>query len=119
LAFSGKTYNTVQIGTQCWLKENLDTRTYRNGEPIPQVTNSTQWADLTSGAYCNFSNDSSTGVKYGKLYNWYAVNDPRGLAPQNWHVPAIEEWATLVNYAGGDSIAGENLKRQILCTGKL
>lgn len=90
---------SVQIGTQNWSKKNLDVTRYRNGDLIPQVTDSIQWVNLNTGAWCWYNNDSATyAEKYGRLYNWYAVNDPRGLAPQNWHVPTDEEWNRLIKF---------------------
>ena len=89
------TYNSVTIGTQCWTQTNLNVSKYRNGDIIPQVTDPTAWANLTSGAWCYFDNDTSNGPVYGKLYNWYAVNDPRGLAPADWHIPSDDEWTVL------------------------
>ncbi|MBK9465523.1 MAG: fibrobacter succinogenes major paralogous domain-containing protein [Chitinophagaceae bacterium] len=86
---------TIVIGTQQWMNNNLDVAFYRNGDPIPQVTDPTAWAGLTTGAWCYYNNDSTLGNKYGKLYNWYAVNDPRGLAPQGWHIPSDAEWTAL------------------------
>ena len=91
----------VQIGTQIWMTKNLNVSRYRNGDPIPQVTISFQWANLTTGAWCCFGNAPAAGPIYGRLYNWYAVSDPRGLAPQGWHVATAEEWLTLQNYLGG------------------
>jgi uncharacterized protein (TIGR02145 family) len=91
--------SSVTIGTQIWSSKNLDVRTYRNGDPIPQVTDPTAWANLTSGGWCWYNNDSATyGSVYGRLYNWYAVNDPRGLAPQGWHVASDAEWNTLAKF---------------------
>jgi uncharacterized protein (TIGR02145 family) len=101
---------TIQIGTQQWMSKNLDVAFYRNGDPIPQVTNPTAWAGLTTGAWCFYNNDPIQGAKYGKLYNWYAVNDPRGLAPQGWHIPSDEEWTTLANSLGGELVAGGKMK---------
>jgi uncharacterized protein (TIGR02145 family) len=86
---------SVTIGTQMWTAKNLDVTTYRNGDPIPQVTDATEWANLTTGAWCYYNNDESNNATYGKLYNWYAVNDPRGLTPAGWHVPTDAEWKTL------------------------
>ena len=101
---------TIQIGTQKWMSKNLDVAFYRNGDPIPQVTDATAWAALTTGAWCYYNNDPTQGNKYGKLYNWYAVNDPRGLAPQGWHVPSDAEWTTLETTLGGSSVAGGKMK---------
>ena len=101
---------TVVIGTQQWTDKNLDVLTYRNGDLIPQVKDATAWAALTTGAWCYFDNNASAyGAIYGKLYNWYAVNDPRGLAPQGWHIATDDEWTTLRNTLGGE-IAGAKMK---------
>ena len=108
------TVSEVQIGTQIWMTKNLNVSRYRNGDIIPQVTNANQWRALTTGAWCYYENNTANGTVYGKLYNWYAVNDPRGLAPQGWHVPSITEWITLTTSLGGDSMAGGELKATIL-----
>lgn len=100
--------NTITIGTQVWMTTNLDVDHYRNGEAIPQASD--QWLNLRTGAWCYYNNDSATGTVYGKLYNWYAVNDPRGLAPAGWHIPSDKEWTILITYLGGESIAGGKLK---------
>ena len=99
-------YPSVLIGAQYWMEKNLEVTTYRNGDPIPYVTDATAWAALTTGAWCYYNNDPSNG----KLYNWYAVNDPRGLAPTGWHVPTDDEWTTLSNTLGGDAVAGGKMK---------
>ena len=101
---------TIQIGTQKWMSKNLDVAFYRNGDPIPQVTDPTAWAGLTTGAWCYYDNDPMQGSKYGKLYNWYAVNDARRLAPQGWHIPSDAEWTTLETTLGGSSVAGGKMK---------
>jgi uncharacterized protein (TIGR02145 family) len=109
----------VTIGTQIWSSTNLDVTTYRDGTPIPQVTDPTQWANLTTGAWCYYNNDPANGAIYGKLYNWYAVagihdTDPstpnKILAPQGWHVPSDAEWTTLTTFLGGESVAGGKMK---------
>jgi uncharacterized protein (TIGR02145 family) len=100
----------VQIGTQIWMTKNLNVSRYRNGDLIPQVSNPTQWANLTTGAWCYYANNSANGLVYGKLYNWYAVNDARGIAPSGWHVPSDAEWTTLVSYLGFADVAGGKLK---------
>jgi uncharacterized protein (TIGR02145 family) len=97
---------SVKIGTQVWMKRNLDVSYYRNGDRIPQVRERVKWAALTTGAWCWYHNDSA----YGKLYNWYAVNDPRGLAPAGWHIPSDAEWTTLTSFLGGDVVAGGKMK---------
>jgi len=96
----------VTIGTQTWMTKDLATSTYRNGDKIPQVKNSSQWATLTTGAWCYYNNNPHSG----KLYNWYAVNDPRGLAPAGWHIPSDVEWTTLTIYLGGVIVAGGKMK---------
>jgi len=105
---------SVTIGSQVWTNKNLDITTYRNGDPIPEVTDPTAWATLTTGAWCYYNNISANGATYGKLYNWYAVNDPRGLAPTGWHVPSDAEWATLSTLLGGDAVAGGKMKTTTL-----
>ena len=105
---------SVKISTQEWTLKNLDVATYRNGDIIPQVTDSAQWANLTTGAWCYYNNDPANAVIYGKLYNWYAVNDPRGLAPQGWHIPTKDEWSTLTAFLGSDSLAGGKMKATTL-----
>ena len=91
-------------------KKNLNVSKYRNGDAIPQVQDADAWSKLTTGAWCYYDNKKSYGTKYGKLYNWYAVNDPRGLAPKGYHIPTNEEWTTLTNYLGGETIAGTKMK---------
>lgn len=89
---------SVTIGAQTWMAKNLDVTTYANGDPIPKVTDPLVWQNLTTGAWCWYFNDSVQFSSYGKLYNWYAVNDPRGLAPNGWHIPTDTEWNILVRY---------------------
>jgi len=101
---------SVSIDKQQWMSKNLDVAFYRNGDPIPQVTDPTAWEGLTTGAWCYYENDSKQGTKYAKLYNWYAVNDPRGLAPQGWHIPSDAEWTTLETTLGGSEVAGGKMK---------
>jgi uncharacterized protein (TIGR02145 family) len=103
-------YESIKIGRQVWMVKNLDVDHYRNGDAIPQVTDGVEWLKLKTGAWCYYNNDPTIGAIYGKLYNWYAVNDPRGLAPKGWHVASKEEWDTLSNYLGGDLVAGGKLK---------
>ncbi len=106
----GNVYKSITIGTQEWLSENLNVTRYRNGDIIPQVKDNEKWGKLTKGAWCYYDNDSINGKTYGKLYNWYAVNDPRGLAPAGWHIQSDTEWTTLKDFLGGDSLAGGSLK---------
>ena len=102
--------DTVIIGKQTWMQRNLDVSRYANGDTIPEVKDSTAWADLTTGAWCNYNNDPAKGKMYGRLYNWYAVNDSRGLSPKGWHIPGDAEWTTLTDYLGGESLAGGKMK---------
>jgi uncharacterized protein (TIGR02145 family) len=104
----GNIYNTVLIGSQCWMKENLKTTTYQSGTAIPNVTNSSAWENLTTGAYSWYDNDVNWKDKYGALYNWHAVVDPSGLCPDEWHVPDYNEWFTLVIFIGGSSSPNGN-----------
>jgi uncharacterized protein (TIGR02145 family) len=106
----GNVYRTVTICNQTWTKSNLNVSHYRNGDPIPQVTDPTQWASSTTGAWCYYNNDSSNGAIYGKLYNWYAVNDPRGIAPAGYHIPSDAEWTNLITCLGGETVAGSKMK---------
>ncbi len=94
----GNTYTTVTIGTQVWMKENLKVSKYRNGDPILTNLDDATWAFTTSGAYSVYNNEPANNTTYGKLYNWHAVADLRGLCPAGWHVPSDAEWFTLENY---------------------
>jgi len=109
-------YSVVQIGTQVWMAENLKTIKYSNGDSIPNVTDNSQWSNLTTGAYCNYSNTTNTDTinTYGRLYNWYAVDDSYDIAPAGWHVPTDTEWTTLTTYLGGTFVAGGKMKEN--CT---
>jgi uncharacterized protein (TIGR02145 family) len=100
---------TVTICDQVWMLKNLDVTTYRNGDPIPQVTDPSAWVGLTTGAWCYASFNPANG-SMGKLYNWYAVNDPRGLAPEGWHIPSLAEWNTFAACVGGLSVGGTNMQ---------
>lgn len=123
----GKTYNTIAIGTQVWMAEDLEVTHYRNGDPIqyipcPQQLNYNQdnqeskaWESTKSGVYCvGLRPRLDVFVKGGRfscmLYNWYAVNDSRGLAPKGWHIPTKLEWLTLFEYLGGFEVAGKKMK---------
>jgi uncharacterized protein (TIGR02145 family) len=108
----GDSYNGVQIGTQFWTTKNLNISKYRNGDEIPQVQDAAEWEALTTGAWCYYDNKEENGTNYGKLYNWYAVNDPRGLAPDGFHIPSDEEWYYLLEYLGGENVAGGKLKEK-------
>jgi uncharacterized protein (TIGR02145 family) len=105
----GNVYQTVTIGTQVWMKENLKTTRYNDGSPIPLVTVGSTWINLTTGGYCWYNDSIAYGNTYGALYNWYAVNTGK-LAPKGWHVPSDSEWTVLTTYLGGASVAGGKLK---------
>ena len=107
----GNSYATVQIGRQCWTQSNLRVSKYRDGDNITNITTpNSSWENTTSGAWCNYDNNASNGTTYGKLYNWYAVNDSRGLCPTGWHVPSDAEWTTLTTHLGGTSVSGGKMK---------
>jgi uncharacterized protein (TIGR02145 family) len=106
----GYSYKIVKIGNQFWMKENLRTTKYRNGEAIITGLDDTSWFNTGNGAYAIYNNDVINENIYGMLYNWYAVNDPRGLCPTGWHVPSQAEWSILISYLGGSGIAGGKMK---------
>ncbi len=95
----------VTIGTQFWMLKNLDVSTYRNGDIIPEVKDSKEWENLKTGAWCYYDNDPKNGQIYGKLYNWYAVNDSRGLAPRGYHIPTVLDINKLINYKDNNSFS--------------
>ncbi|MFZ4569029.1 MAG: fibrobacter succinogenes major paralogous domain-containing protein [Bacteroidota bacterium] len=103
----------VVIGNQIWMKENLSVSVFRNGDPIPYASNYEEWGESSINqkpAYCYYGDNPLNESKYGKLYNWYAVNDPRGLAPKGWHIPSDAEWTKLSDYLGGAPVAGGKMK---------
>ena len=100
----------ITIGEQVWMSKNLDIDHYRNGDTIQQVTDSLVWINLTTGAWCYYHNNPFLNTLYGKLYNGYAITDPRGLAPIGWHLPTEAEWTTLINYLGDEEVAGGKMK---------
>ena len=103
----------ITIGTQVWTSKNLDVSTFRNGEPIPEAKSVKEWkkaGENKQPAWCYNDNDPNNGEKYGKLYNWYAVNDSRGLAPKGYHIPSGEEWTVLTDFLGGEINAGHKMK---------
>ena len=110
----GNSYKTIVIGNQEWMAENLNTSKYSNGDPIPNLSDysnySGQWNTTSSGAWVNYSNNSQNECPYGKLYNFYTTVDSRNVCPTGWHVPSDNDWEVLENYLGGDSIAGMKLK---------
>jgi uncharacterized protein (TIGR02145 family) len=106
----GNVYRTIKIGTQWWMAENLKVTHYRNGYEISYVTNDSIWENVYVGAYCDYNNDSANVSTYGRLYNWLAIRDSSILAPVGWHVPSDTEWQAVVDYLGGDTIAGGKMK---------
>ncbi|MCX6255325.1 MAG: fibronectin type III domain-containing protein [Bacteroidia bacterium] len=116
----GNVYNIVTIGSQVWMNENLKTTKYNDGTAIPNEISAASWAASNSGAYCDYSNTPANSTTYGRLYNWYAVdnnastklasNGGKNVCPTSWHVPTDAEWTTLTTYLGGESVAGGKLK---------
>lgn len=108
----GNSYNTVSIGDQCWMKENLKVTTYNNGTTIPDDTNNPNayWGGLLTGARTEAPGTPSYVSTYGYLYNWYAVTDSRKICPTEWHVPSDAEWTVLTTYLGGTSVAGDKMR---------
>ena len=110
ITYAGLGYSTVQIGDQCWFAENLRTTTYLNGDAIPQNLSDGDWFSTTSGAMAIYNDDLMAQTASGGLYNWYAVDDARGLCPSGWHVPTDGEWTILTDHLGGESVAGGQMK---------
>lgn len=110
--FLHKHLTEVRIGNQVWMTQNLNVDKFRNGDPIPEVKSDWDWYEAGrkgQPAWCYLNNDPANGDKYGKLYNWYAVKDPRGLAPDGWHIPNDPEWQTLLSNLGEN--ASTKMKR--------
>lgn len=106
-------YPSVKINNQVWMAENLNLTHFRNGEPIPEIQSNEEWlqaGEQGKPAWCYYDNDPENGKKYGKLYNCFAVNDPRGLAPEGWHVGSDKEWNELTFFIGSPWVVGRNLK---------
>lgn len=103
----------IIIGNQIWMQHNLNVETFHNGDPIPEMKTDDEWAKAGSEktpAWCYYGNNPDNGNVYGKLYNWYAVTDPRGIAPNGWHVPTSKEWSELSKYLGGEDTMGDKMK---------
>jgi len=105
----GNVYDTVVIGTQVWLAENLKTTKFNNGVSIPLVIDGDEWATMSAASYCWYDNHPDFKNTYGALYNWYAVNSTT-LCPVGYHVPTKDDWITLLEYLGGEKVAGGKLK---------
>lgn len=109
----GNSLKVVKIGNQKWMAENLTVSHFRNGDSIPEARTQEEWIRFGSEGTPAFLTDKvspENARKYGKLYNWYAVNDPRGLAPKGWHVPSHEEWSQLTSYFGGEVAAALSIR---------
>lgn len=106
----GNNYRTVILNNQEWMAENLRSSKYANGDIIPNVTDNSEWENLSTGAWSYYNNDSQFNIVYGKLYNWIGVDDSRNVCPSGWHVASDVEWTALENYLGGTDIAGGKLK---------
>jgi uncharacterized protein (TIGR02145 family) len=106
----GRPYKTIIIGTQEWMAENLDTKIYQNGDLIETNLSNVSWSNTTSGSWAYYSDNTHNSCPYGRLYNWNACIDSRGLCPVGWHIPSDAEWTTLTNYLGGIAVAGGKLK---------
>jgi len=106
----GNTYGTVKIGNHVWMSENLKVSRYRNGDPLPEITDAAEWPKQTGGARCAYENKLENGKSFGYLYNWFSVSDPRGIAPEGWHIATDAEWADLAEALGGEKEAGKALK---------
>lgn len=105
--------NEVTIGSQVWMTQNLNVDKFSNGDPIPEAKSDEEWrksGENGEPAWSYYNNNPDNGDRYGKLYNWYAVNDPRGLAPEGWKIPSDEEWSLLADFLGGKSVAGTKMK---------
>lgn len=114
--FDNKPYKTVVIGKQDWMSENLDVSHFRNGDPIPEAKTDADWqkaGETGKPAWCYYANDPTNGKTFGKLYNWFAVSDARGLAPEGWHVPTDEDCLKLETFLGGGQVAGLKMKSKI------
>jgi uncharacterized protein (TIGR02145 family) len=108
-----ESFQSVTIGTQIWMTENLNVAAFRNGDPIKETKTPEEWkkaGDNQQPAWCYYNNDQKNEIKFGKLYNWYAVNDPRGLAPVGYHIPSEDDWYILTNYLDSDDYYGTKLK---------
>lgn len=115
----GNKYEVVKIGSQYWTAQDLRVTHFRNGDPIPEVTSGAEWIALTTPAWCNYQNEAYRAEIYGRLYNWYAVNDSRGLAPDGWHVATDEDWKILEMRAGLTQEEADDLAYRGSAGGKL
>jgi uncharacterized protein (TIGR02145 family) len=103
----------TKIGNQVWATMNLDVKTFRNGDTIHEAKTYAEWKKYNKEgipAWCYYNNESANGKIYGKMYNWYAIIDKRGLAPEGWHIPSSDEWDEMIDFLGGKKQAGGKLK---------
>ncbi len=112
--YDGNVYHSVTIGSQVWMKENLRTTHYRNGDAVTYITDNDTWGGLTTEAYCDYLNNPDNANIFGRLYNWFAAKDSRSLAPAGWHIATDADWETLVTYLGGTDVAGGKMKDTLL-----
>ena len=113
IVLSPSTLKQVKIGNQIWKVENMKAKVFRNGDPIDQAKTVDEWVKAganQSPAWCYYDNDPESASRYGILYNWYAVNDSRGLAPKGWHIPSNKEWNVLIEFLEGEKLAGKKMK---------
>jgi uncharacterized protein (TIGR02145 family) len=114
--YDGNLYNTITIGSQIWFRENLKVTHYRNGDAIPNTTNSYAWIHDSTAAYCWYNNDLANKDIYGALYNFYVVENASGICPAGWHVPSEPEWTVMINSIGQTNVGGGMLKDTTLWT---
>lgn len=109
----GNEYSIAKLGTQQWLSSNLNVVRFRNGDSVPEAKTPEEWKNAvlsSKPAWCNFNNDPLNGMRTGRLYNWFAINDPRGLAPEGWRIAVNTDWTMLVKNLLGNDYAGPKLK---------
>ncbi len=107
---NGNSYQTILVGSQCWMRENLKTENYRNGNPIPTSLTNLEWQTTIAGAFAAYDNSASNKSTYGLLYNWHAVVDSRSICPDGWHIPSDDEWTTLTDELGEFFVSGGKMK---------
>ena len=106
----GNVYTSVTIGAQIWMVENLKTTHYSNGDALANVTDNAQWVNLSEGAYCDYNNTPANSLIYGRLYNYYTIDDPRNICPKGWRLPTNADWLQLETFLGGNNVAGAAMK---------
>lgn len=109
----GNKYATIKIGDQTWMAQNLRTSRYANGDTIYNYRESWKWNSSTNGAWVHYNNDSAFDQLHGKLYNWYAINNPKNICPIGWHVPSDQDWSILIDFLGGSDYAGRRMKSKL------